>query len=346
MNIGDLPNPIEANKVIRRLTDRFREKRCMAPAEDCNGRIISAHTLSCEAMLRPLSKDGHVYAVSLDPHANLDEVARIKRVGINKTSVFMGFCSKHDKELFSPLEDAPFRCTLEQCFLHAFRAVAKECYSKRRQAETILTQEDIAKIHNLKAARIFQPTAFEKTRRAYSMLGAMDIDNLKRDLDKIYKHKEWQKLRSTVIPFKETPPIVCGFVFAPDYDYSGRKLQNIEDMGAILSHIVVTVTPKKEGGGFAILSYLDKSNGAPENYIKSIISQPDISTILTWMIIRLAENFAISPVWYESLTKTQQEVVEGEFISTVGPSANKLRDISAGPFSVGSWEPAEPFDLC
>jgi hypothetical protein len=69
--------------------------------------------------------------------------------GIANTSVFNGFCSKHDKNLFAPIEDEPFICKPDQLFLHAYRAVAKESYLKPRQAESLPTLEDIRAIHEI-----------------------------------------------------------------------------------------------------------------------------------------------------------------------------------------------------
>ena len=290
MGIGDLPNPREAHKLIRSVVGRFHEEQCMAPTRDCEGPIIAAHTLSCEATLRPMSREGHVYTVHNNPYAEINEITSIRRTGIKDATTFNGFCQKHDREIFSPIEKRPFVCAHEQVFLHGFRAVAKESFLKRRQAETIPTPESISKIHNLDEDNQFQMSEDGNIYRGYSFEGANDIDHLKRELDKIYIHKEWRRLYSTIIPFKKCPPVACNFVFSPDFDYAGNELQDFQDTSSPLEMIMVTITAGHGEGGFAILSHLDTANSASSAFVKSLIVQPDLSSALTWMVIRRTET--------------------------------------------------------
>ncbi|MFN2259724.1 MAG: hypothetical protein ABR601_07800, partial [Parasphingopyxis sp.] len=78
------------------------------------------------------AKDGHVLSLRHD-FATLKRNhgrGEIAKTGINKTSVFPGFCSKHDSEIFRSLETEPFTPTLEKCSLAAYRAAARERYTK------------------------------------------------------------------------------------------------------------------------------------------------------------------------------------------------------------------------
>jgi hypothetical protein len=63
VKFSDLKNPAAASAVIEDFKKRFSTKVCLSPTGGCSGGIISAHTLSAEAMLRPIARDGHVYAV-------------------------------------------------------------------------------------------------------------------------------------------------------------------------------------------------------------------------------------------------------------------------------------------
>jgi hypothetical protein len=54
-------------------------------------------------------------------------------VGLNFASTFTGFCSNHDGQLFSPVENKIFVTQQEQCFLLGYRAIARELYTKNGQ---------------------------------------------------------------------------------------------------------------------------------------------------------------------------------------------------------------------
>ena len=62
MSLSDVHNPKAAAELIERFRRRFSTKVCMAPMLDHEPPIVSAHTLSVEAMLRKIAVGGHVYA--------------------------------------------------------------------------------------------------------------------------------------------------------------------------------------------------------------------------------------------------------------------------------------------
>ena len=151
---------------------------------NCEGPVISAHTLSVECMLRPISKNGHVYAIEFDLfNPQNGRPTKLALKGLRETSVFNGFCAKHDKDLFAPIEDQPFICSQEQLFLHAYRATAKESYLKRKQAESLVTPEVFKEIHGMPADMELQLSPDALLAQAASLLGAEDIERTKAKLD-------------------------------------------------------------------------------------------------------------------------------------------------------------------
>ena len=56
-----------------------------------------------QAMLRPISRDGHVYALDVVSVYFFYGVPVKVALFSRDTSVFNGFCAKHDKELFAPI---------------------------------------------------------------------------------------------------------------------------------------------------------------------------------------------------------------------------------------------------
>lgn len=136
MSLGNLHNPKAAADLIADFRRRFSTKVCMAPFADHAGGTVSAHTMSLEAVLRKISKDGHVYAPNFLGRFSPDEhPIQIRRLGLRDVSVFNGFCAKHDAAMFSCLKNEPFCFSRRQLFMIAYRAAARECYLKRKQCE-------------------------------------------------------------------------------------------------------------------------------------------------------------------------------------------------------------------
>lgn len=345
MNIGDLPNPKAAAEAIRAFQKRFSAKTCMAPSRDCQGPVVSAHTLSAEGMLRPISRQGHVYAIDTNLFSgDKDGLSRLALRGIRETSVFNGFCQKHDRELFAPIETTPFVCAPEQCFLHAYRAVAKECYLKRKQAECFPPPEIFKEIHGLSEETEVKLSDIAVVHQAASLRGAEDVERTKAKMDEIHLLKDWRRLCTTVVPFSSRPGLVCSFLYAPDFDFSGKYLQDFEDTSADLSHLMVTVIPG-EAGGFALLSHLDTANSAPSDLIASLLAESEVTSALVWLVACQTENFALSPDWYESIGAEMQTLFMKAFHSNVDAEKLTINQLKGFKFAVPTWNPQAAFTI-
>lgn len=124
MSLSDIHNPKAAAELIAQFRKRYSAKVCMAPHSDHEGSVISAHTLSVEAMLRKIAVDSHVYVAAQAKRFARDTFPiEIQRRGLRDVTVFNGFCQKHDRDLFSCLETEPFRFFRKQTFMLAYRAV-------------------------------------------------------------------------------------------------------------------------------------------------------------------------------------------------------------------------------
>ncbi len=74
---------------------------------------------------------------------------KFEECGVSETSVFLGFCQKHDRVLFACLETEKFVCSSNQLAMLYFRAVAKEYYAKLKQLESIVRPEELREMHGL-----------------------------------------------------------------------------------------------------------------------------------------------------------------------------------------------------
>ncbi len=332
--------PLEAEEWYRDRIKRFKEKVCLASDIGiCEGPIISAHTLSVGAMLRPISRNGHVYTLSADRYAeSYDDVIQLKLTGIRATSVFNGFCAKHDKILFSEIEDKPFVCSAEQNFLHCYRAVAKESYLKMRQADIVPSTKEYHQMHrgqNISGHDEFKAGAFKS---------AYDLEYFKSKLDRIYESRDFGRIITRVVEFEEQPKIICNSNYLPDFDYEGNVIQDLGDYSATLQNVSLTIIPSKNGG-FALFSYLDTASKAGDAIFTSLIRQPNITTSIIWMIFCQFENMAISPFWLDSLENETISMLIKASRDAANPILDDLNRLARCPSYIDDWGVKRIFSL-
>ena len=288
----------------------------MAPFEGCDGKAISAHTMSVGAMLRPISRDGHVYALKEKSLSEEGLPMDIRLRGIKDTSTFNGFCKKHDRELFSEIENKSFVCSRKQLFLFAYRAVCRESYLKRKQFEAFPTLEEMARIKGV--TEEIQLSDFSATYLYGCSKGAADVEALKDRLDVLLSQESFGRLITTVVEFRGPLPFTSSFSYFPDFNFEGEELQDLSDFERELSTLIVTVF-STENKGYLLMSYEDSNNMAPKALVDSFIKQGDMFSALLWFIFCNTENFALSPSWYESLEERDRKLLMKSFVENTSP---------------------------
>jgi hypothetical protein len=87
----------------------LKRKLCLAESEmdPCKSAIVEAHTIP-RSQLKSIARNGHVYAgPSLEQMVSSVEMPLLREVGIGKFSTLSCFCARHDKQIFSDVEDIP-----------------------------------------------------------------------------------------------------------------------------------------------------------------------------------------------------------------------------------------------
>lgn len=279
----------------------------MAPHSDHEGSVISAHTLSVKSMLRKIALDGRVYVPAQAKRLARDTFPiEVQKKGLRDVTVFNGFCQKHDRELFACLELEPFRFQRQQSFMLAYRAVARECYLKRKQYESLPSPNDYAAIHGIDEQLQFSDAAL--VFQAASLAGAEDAEELKSTFDKHLLAKAWDRVVTRAILFPTTPTVLAAAAFQPFIDMDGNQLQDFEDLEGNMSQICMSVIPT-ETGGAAIFSWLDSSNAAPQRFFDSVVNASDLTSSVLHAIFDNTENVALNPSWYEALSEDEKRYV-------------------------------------
>ncbi len=294
-------------------------------------------------MLRPISQSGKVYTLKPDLYApHYDDFLRLRLTGLRKMSTFNGFCSFHDKSLFSPIEDQPFVCSLEQCFLHCYRAVAKESFLKMRQADSMPTSQEYHNLHR-KSSYCFNLADLDAS-KYLALKSAFELEVYKSKLDDIYVTRDFSRIVTRIIEFDKTPTVVCNGNYLPDFDFEGRVIQDHGDITKDMAGVAITVLPVASGG-FALFSYLDTCRYVGDRLVDSILRQPNITNALIWLMFCQFENKAMSPTWIESLNPNLVKLLIKTSRQAVDLFCDDMDRLTHCPAHIDDWEPKRIFSL-
>ena len=311
--------PWETEKALR---GAFSKKVCSVPkewTEECVGAPIRAHTVPKSGSLKQIARNGHVYGYT----PSLQKLTKYKGkvppelLGINSASTFTGFCSKHDTQLFAPLETEDFRSTFQQCFLLGYRAFAREVYKKK--ASAVLSPErrraDKGKSENAQ----FQ---IQLINSGYEIGLAGGLQDNARHLEEMQKcliSNEFDSVRAYVIQLAEPPPVMCSGGIFPERTFDGNRLHDLSDPTEKCD--LMTISSFWDGTfGYVVLSWLSGSDSACIPFVKSLetISGEDLSAALLRLFFEYLENIFMQPEWWERLTEEQQEYLNRRMWSLVG----------------------------
>jgi hypothetical protein len=97
--------------------------------------------------LAAIAEDGHV----ISTRSGFERLRYNQRqftpakVRINEASTFLGFCGRHDSEMFRSVEHGTIALTSETAFLLSFKALAHEALQKEAALRNIETLRNLDK---------------------------------------------------------------------------------------------------------------------------------------------------------------------------------------------------------
>lgn len=284
--------------------------------EDCDKRIVQAHTLSKSSSLKAIADpSNHVMGLVM----NLPSLMRNKgrwvpeKIGINQASTFTGFCAVHDRVLFSCLENEKFTGTDEQCFALMFRSLSKEIYAK----EGGLRSSDFAKNADKGKPQSNQLNIQEYVSLHQSGLNAAinELSNLKTSLDRILLSRQFSEIESVIFTFSKPLPIAVSSILSPERDFDGTNIQDLNDLTVSAEQVCFNAF-SSEGKGYIVFSWLGPS-AIIRRFIRSLIKVPAdrIFNTLVYFFFTKAENTYSSPEWWDSLSDKQRENIGNMIMS-------------------------------
>lgn len=327
---------VELHEMNKDFMASHTRKKCMAPEtfkNECTKSIIKAHTISKSSNLKQISKDGHVMHFKTNIMA-LDRnngKFPIEKVGINNASVINAFCSKHDKELFSVIEDKEFIFTDEQVFMLAYRAISRELYLKYSSTESNKNMKEYDK-GQAKEMQLFIQM-FSNYMTAGTDLAVRDLEKIKFFYDKKLIEENFSSIKYYCILIDSVPEIMSTAGWLPELDFNNNKLLDLNDKNIMFNTLTVSTIGLKDGKGAVVFAWLDVIDSkACISFIKSLNEIPDDykdSAILKWLF-ECNENIYWSEDWWNTIELDKQNELISSMMNTMrGASLKDYKSLSS-----------------
>ena len=303
--------PVKKSDIYKQLNRFYDNKTCSAPdslKHECTKTIIKAHSVSKSSSLKEIAKDGHVLTtfkgykqssggLTLEP----------RKVGINQASTFTGFCSFHDNSLFSPIEDEDFTLTESNCFLVAYRAIAREVFVKISVSSTL---DMIKSLDNGKSLPDqIQIQAGHDHLNTNNDLTTGDLQYIKKILDTCLEKQDFRSTNHLVFTLDAVPNVMASAVVGLTFDFQGNKIQNMsKDPNVIPDYLTINVF-SSNGNGYIVLSWLELQKKSCIHFYKSLMKTKSPSDSLALFIFAMIENIYLSEEWWLNLKAGEKKVL-------------------------------------
>ncbi len=292
----------------------FGKKYCMAPPEykhSCKKQIVQAHSVAKSSCLKKICRsDGHVYQVKPSTDMLIKTNGKIvpELEGINRASIFTGFCKFHDDAIFKPLEKEPFSGTPEQHFLLAYRAIARENFLKISLNHFIpaLREADRGRPVDEQMAIQNHIQLFESGTDA----GVRSSSYYKKIVDKKLVEQDFSSVRYYSIELKDVPDILCSGGIFPEYDFAGNMLQDLSEVNTIPDMLTISSIATPTGGAFIFVWFKEKEDRIVK-FLKSLTCFPElkIPDALVRLMFEQIENIFLAPNWWENLRDKEKSML-------------------------------------
>ena len=291
---------------------------CLINDSNCSNKIIKAHSIQNKNILEKISDgSGHVWTFSID------DQKKMEKVGVNRASVFKGFCGKHDNSIFEFIDnDIYSKLKKEEAhFLYAFRALSKELYTKKNIVEKhhqffqkiddgdysylkkkfpILDENDL----NI----LFGPNSIMRDVIKGNQIA---ISELRPYCDRFYKalnNNKFNEIKTTIIKVKNIIRFAASTCFAPEYNSKGIIVNDITNLSESLKALFVSVIPDGEDT-YILLSYFADEESTLSTFLKDLMQmeRQETKEYLERLLLGHCENMVFSKQYISSLSENEKE---------------------------------------
>lgn len=294
-SFSDPLNFMDNYKSIRK---ESKLKHCLHPeSKACSERIIGAHSIQNNKILKRIASNGHVYMPCPKPD-NPFEV--MTKWGRKEATVFTGFCGHHDNSVFQPIEDGIFDKSDLHVFLYTYRCFAVEYHKKQEVANM---QKNIFKR---------KPSLIQMSKEDDPFKGMLlaidDFEPVKSAFDNALLEQKYDILSSIIWEFPGAVNFAGSGFEAPMFDLKGNYIQDLLDDKMLAKHLFIIVFPEEEKTYF-IISWLKDNDEFFSEYaaqLKQLDLQQRKNYINSTLPI-ISENIALNPDAWDRWEKYKKD---------------------------------------
>lgn len=262
----------------------------------CSSKSIWSHTIP-ESSLRKLNPgEKGVYKIDVDSKG-FDLKMRLE--GYSVASGFYGFCSKHDSDFFSIIEDCSYEMSPKQNFAAAYRSICRELKAKYYTSRGILLYSRTMEKHIYKNGVLdlgYMPFISEITNKLlFNFSSARQLAKIKSMFEECIDSNKYDDLMSTVVvKTSRSSKILSWGLSSIENDFYGNvvPLRNFDKK----SNIIFTSSYITEYDVFYVFS-LFRNSKYYKRLSKSTTDYNKIGKIMPEFLIR---HFELS--FFDSLT--------------------------------------------
>jgi hypothetical protein len=285
-----------------------RLNRCFAPSGNCEQSAIRAHSVQNGTVMSLLQVNGHVKTPRYSLTRSDTFVPSWEDAGRNLATTFEGFCSRHDTEMFRPIDTRPFNPDdEEQLFLYAYRSVSRELHASMEAAARLQAGYQSRIEAGIDSGN--QPE--EAGMRALDqMFVSYATYEYKENLDAALLKRDFGILKHRVLVLGDQPPAIAvstcfNLAGVTERDDWPRLSLNVFPLSsqksvAIFSYVSQDLAPVKH--------QIDPIFNAGGHYQKYLISR---------LILGNAENFVVSPALFSTWSEEKKDKILKFFVQTL-----------------------------
>ncbi|WP_022933002.1 hypothetical protein [Treponema bryantii] len=320
--LNNIPEKYLQPKEIRnKLTGAFftsikpsKHSKCIYPK--CIEEAIASHSIQ-HALLNTISNPNKEILHFGFDISKMEFKKIVKPIPTSEASTFLGFCNKHDSEIFYPIENnlRPLLSTdNEQMFLLTYRAICREYVKAKESSNTI--KKFLSQINNHEELNDYaQFFAILEAYQGYCELHWLEC--LKVKCDELLQHKKYEQLFDyRYIEIQKQLSLFAESFFAvqgatEDIIY---KKDITKEMPL---YCAMTIIPN-DGHTKIFYSVLKEQTNELKAFLRRFESKDyELECFITDCIIRNCDNFYISEDFWRKIPSDDRKKLQHHFYKTI-----------------------------
>lgn len=301
---------------------------------DCSQKPIRAHSIQNNRILCQIARDGVVLKVGFIPTAHGLEIDLVEE-GRGKASTFPGFCNEHDTKLFLPIESKEYMPgDLEQEYLFAYRALAKEHNTKQRALRVMekavnMREREYEDVQHELGLHLRCGLDFAKEMASSARSGTLEslrmLEDERTRMNVNLDRRRFSKIKTRVIEILGEHGLTASSLFLLEQDSFGNMINDLESYREV-KPTFLTVIPQGNST-FVLVANHRRDDVFFEFLDEQLIDQSTEKqkVIISNMLAQYVENVFFSPAKWEQVSSRQKgkyrEIFEKTLIGPAGPLA-------------------------